>query len=245
MSDINQILSGFPKKRTTLPKEFQAIYKAHYSQNRGGETPASSLSQKMESWLHKKVAADVVHDHHKSTLEIGAGNLNQLKYESTGPYDIVEPFTELYCNSADLNRVRKIYNDIDEIGTSEKYNRITAIATFEHLTDLPRVVAKTCLLLDKQGSLRISIPNEGTFLWKLGWKLTTGVEFRLRYKLDYGILMAHEHVNSAEEIEKVLTHFYEKVNCSYFGINKNIAFYRFFECTGPMNDKAADYLRNQ
>jgi cyclopropane fatty-acyl-phospholipid synthase-like methyltransferase len=77
-------------------------------------------------------------------------------------------FTELYSKSADLNRVRKIYTDIDEIGASEKYDRITAIATFEHLTDLPRVVAKTCLLLDELGCLRISIQTKEHFCGNLG-----------------------------------------------------------------------------
>ncbi|MBK6962623.1 MAG: class I SAM-dependent methyltransferase [Bacteroidales bacterium] len=244
MDDINEIFSRFPKSRSLLSAGFLEIYERHYRQNRTGETPASSLSRKMETWLHKKVAADVVNDHHKSTLELGAGTLNQLKYESTGPYDVVEPFTELYSKSADLNRVRKIYTDIDEIGASEKYDRITAIATFEHLTDLPRVVAKTCLLLDELGCLRISIPNEGTFLWKLGWKLTTGLEFRLSYGLDYGLLMAHEHVNTAYEIDRILRHFYEKVECSCFGINKSIAFYRFYLCTGPMKGKASEYLKS-
>ena len=245
MININEIFSRFPKTRTTLPKEFQAIYDAHYRQNREGETPASSLSQKMETWLHRKAAADVVKHHDKSTLEIGAGTLNQLKYEMTGPYDIVEPFTELYRNSPLLDRIRKIYNDIGDIDLSAKYDRITAIATFEHLTDLPWVVAKTCLLLNGHGNLRISIPNEGTFLWKLGWKLITGVEFRIKYGMDYGLLMAHEHVNTAAEIDQILKYFYGKVDCSCFGINKSIAFYRFYECSGPETGKASDFLKNQ
>jgi hypothetical protein len=79
--------------------------------------------------------------------------------------------------------------------------------------------------------------NEGTFLWKLGWKLTTGLEFRLSYGLDYGLLMAHEHVNTAYEIDRILRHFYEKVECSCFGINKSIAFYRFYLCTGTNEGK--------
>ncbi len=242
MSEIDKIFSRFPKTRTTLPKEFQAIYDAHYRQNREGVTPASSLSQKMESWLHRKVAADVKELHNKSTLEIGAGTLNQLKYEKTDPYDIVEPFAGLYRDSGNIDRINEIYNDIDDIGVSQKYDRITAIAAFEHLTDLPHVVAKTCLLLKEGGTLRVSIPNEGTFLWKLGWKLTTGIEFRHKYGLDYGLLMAHEHVNTAKEIEYVLSHFYSKVKCSCFGLNRKIAFYLFYECSEPKTEVATTYL---
>ena len=102
----------------------------------------------MERWLHKKVAGDVKGINNKSTLEIGAGTLNQLEYEQTRPYDIVEPFTELYRNSPHLSRINHIYSDISEIGRDKTYDRITSVATFEHLTDLPGVIARTCLLLN-------------------------------------------------------------------------------------------------
>ncbi|NJO87513.1 MAG: class I SAM-dependent methyltransferase [Chloroflexia bacterium] len=196
----------------------------------------------MESWLHKKVAGDVVKTSNKSTLEIGAGTLNHLKYEQPTTYDIIEPFAELYQNSKHLKRINTIYSDIDEIDLSKEYDRITSIATFEHILDLPKVVAKTCLLLKKDGALRIAIPNEGTFLWKLGWKLTTGIEFKLKYRLDYGLLMKYEHVNTAMEIETILKHFYNKVNSASFGIHKKIALYRFFECKNANIDHARKFL---
>ncbi len=237
------MFENYPKKRTELPEEFQKIYSIHYKKNREGKTTASSLSQKMEAWLHKKVAQDVEGINNKSTLEIGAGTLNQLKYEQTKPYDIVEPFIELYKNSEFKNQINEIYTDIDEINDLKKYDRITSIATFEHITDLPKVVAKTCVLLNENGTLRVSIPNEGTFLWKLGWKLTTGLEFKLKYGLDYEILMKHEHVNEAREIEQVLNYFYSKISCACFGINKRIALYRFYECSKPKIEIAKGYLK--
>jgi hypothetical protein len=175
-------------------------------------------------------------------LEIGAGTLNQLMYEQTTPYDIIEPFSELYLNSKFKDQFNNVYKDIDEIGDLNKYDRITAIATFEHITDLPKVVAKTCIHLNENGTLRVSIPNEGTFLWKLGYKLTTGIEFKLKYGLDYSILMNYEHVNTAGEIEQVLKYFYGKVKCSCFGINRKIAFYRFYECSQPRIEIAKQYI---
>ena len=237
------MFENYPKIRIDLPLEFQKIYSEHYKNNREGQTSASSLAQKMEGWLHRKVAKDVIGIKDKSTLEIGAGTLNQLRYEQTIPYDIIEPFSELYTHSEFRNRVNKVYKDIDEIGDLDHYDRITAIATFEHITDLPKVVAKTCIHLNKKGTLRVSIPNEGTFLWKLGYKLTTGVEFKLKYGLDYSILMNYEHVNTANEIEQVLKYFYGKVKCSCFGINRKIAFYRFYECSNPKIELAQEYLK--
>lgn len=236
------MFEDFPKKRTELPEEFKKIYASHYKKNRGGKTVATSLSQKMESWLHKKVAADCKDGKNRSTLEIGAGTLNQLQYENNTPYDIIEPFTTLFENSPDLKKVNKVYKDIEEVESSNRYDRIISIATFEHIEDLPKVIAKSCLLLKDGGTLRISIPNEGTFLWALSWKMTTGLEYRLKYGLDYSILMKYEHVNTAAQIEEVLAYFYGKLKCSVMGLSKGFAFYRFYECSAPQTERAKEYL---
>lgn len=237
------MFANYPKTRPPLSKEIKEIYNRHYKSNRDGDTLASGLAQKMEQWLHKKVSSDVEFFHNKRTLEIGAGTLNQLKYEHSDCYDIIEPFKELYQNSPDLKKIRSVYQDINELNTSNKYDRITSIASFEHITDLPKVVAKSCLLLDPNGSLRTSIPNEGTFLWTLGWKITTGLEFKLKYGLDYGILMKYEHVNTAKEIEEVLNYFYNSNTCRVFGLNKQIGLYRFYESRNPDKEKAESYLK--
>ena len=236
------MFENYPKVRVDLPLEFQKIYSEHYKSNREGGTSASSLSQKMEAWLHKKVAADVQGSHNRSTLEIGAGTLNQLMYEQPHPYDIIEPFSELFINSEFKKLVTDVYQDIDDISTEKKYDRIITIAAFEHITDLPKVVAKTCIHINDNGTLRVSIPNEGTFLWKMGYTLTTGIEFKMKYGLDYSVLMNYEHVNTADEIEEVLRYFYGKVKCSCFGISKQIAFYRFYECSIPKIEAAKEYL---
>jgi len=108
-----------------------------------------------------------------------------------------------------------------------KYERITSIATFEHIIDLPDVVAKAATLLhEKRGHLRVAIPNEGTLLWKLGTKFT-GFEFRKKYGLDYQVLMQYEHINSAREIEQVLKYFFRNVRRSVFGLSKTLRFTGF------------------
>ena len=235
------MFENYPKTRIPLPKEFQEIYYQQYKSNRQGDSPASGLAQKMERWLHKRVSADVNDSHDKKTLEIGAGTLNHLKYERSNCYDIIEPFKELFANSSDLKSIKNVYRDIDKVDSSNKYDRIISVATFEHITDLPKVVAKTCLLLEANGSLRTSIPSDG-FLWTLGWKMTTGLEFKLKYGLDYGILMKYEHVNTADEIEKILNYFYAVNNCNTFGLNKKISLYRFYESMNPNIEKAESYL---
>ena len=236
------MLENYPKKRPKLSKELLHIYDTHYKSNRDGSTTASGLAQKMERWLHQKVSNDVDRMHNKKTLEIGAGTLNQLSFEESSHYDIIEPYSKLYKDSKFLSKINRIYNDIDDIDISAKYDRITSIATFEHITDLPKVVAKSCVLLEEGGHLRTSIPNEGTFLWKLGYTLTTGLEFRLKYGLRYSELMRYEHVNSAKEIGAILDYFFEENKCSVFGISKNFSFYRFYESATPNLDRAKSYL---
>lgn len=240
------MISNFPKVRPVLPAELARVYAACYGENRRGKTPASSLSQKMESWLHRRVAGDVRNDpSYKSTLEIGAGTLNQLPYEpQVGPYDIVEPFAELYAGSPLLGRIRSVYADIGQIPGGQRYDRITSVAAFEHICNLPEALARAGTLLNTGGMLRVSIPSEGTLLWTLGWRLTTGVEFRLRYGLDYGLLMRHEHVNTADEIEGLLGHFFGRVRCAVFGLSKGLSLYRFYECTSPSAERCREYLES-
>jgi hypothetical protein len=181
------LLARFPKRRPELPEAYRSIYVDHYKRNRAGASTASSLAIKMEAWMHRKVAADVSGARNNfTTLEIGAGSLNHLGYEpSSQPYEVVEPFEDLYEGSPYRTRVAAVYRDLDDIA-DRQFDRIISIATFEHLCDLPSVVARCGLLLAPCGNLRVAIPSEGTLLWTLGWKLTTGVEFRLRHGLSYG-----------------------------------------------------------
>lgn len=237
------ILDKFPKRRNELPDDYKKIYKQHYISNREGNYKTTALSQKLEAWMHRKVAEDVTEKNKQfSTLEIGAGTLNQLQYEpAQESYDIVEPFKELYENSLLLKKIRKVYDDISDVNNIY-YNRITTIATFEHITDLPFVVAKAATLLNKEnGHLRVAIPNEGTVMWKLG-TMVTGFEFRKKYGLDYQVLMQYEHVNTAKDIEEVLNYFFKVTKCSVFGISKKIAFYRFYDCSSPHIERVNNYL---
>ena len=126
---MNQIFKNFPKTRPPLPAEFQAIYGEQYKQNREGGSKAAGLAQKMESWMHNKVAEDTASGKSASTLEIGAGTLNHLAYEKNSvSYDIVEPFRFLFESSPDIGSVRNIYDDIAEIPDSTHYDRIVSIA---------------------------------------------------------------------------------------------------------------------
>jgi hypothetical protein len=230
---LESVLARFPKTRPALPEKLQAIYTRQYLENRAGATPAASASQTLERWLHRQVAADAA-DAPVPTLEIGAGTLNQLNFESPNPaYDIVEPFAELYADSPLRGRVRDIFGDVADVPAERRYSRVTSVAALEHICDLPLTLARAARLLSDGGVLRTAIPSEGGFLWKLGWVCTTGLEFRLRHGLDYGLMMAHEHVNDALEIETLLRALFEDVQVRSFGVGRQLSLYRFLAARRP------------
>jgi len=190
--------------------------------------------------MHRKVSQDALTS--KKILEIGAGNLNHLQWEAKSQqYDVVEPFKELYQNSPQLNQVNHVYDSIYDIPSDQQYDRIISVAVLEHICDLPRLVATAGLHLAPGGSFRAGIPNEGTILWTLGWKLTTGIEFRLRYNLDYGVIMRHEHVNTCNEIDKVLKYFFSETEVSYFGINRRLSLYHAYSCRSPNLERCRQF----
>jgi len=226
-----------------LPPEYAAIYLQHYRNSREGNSQILSLAQRAESWMHRKVAQDVADGSPRATLELGAGNLNQLPYEPySQPYDIVEPFRELYESSPHRERIRNIYDDIARIPSEHSYDRITSIAVLEHVCNLPELVARSALLLTDGGSFRAGIPSEGTILWRLGWQLTTALDFRARHNLDYKVLMRYEHVNTAREIEEVLRYFFSEVRVRVFGVMRLLSFYQFFACAKPQLERCQTYL---
>jgi SAM-dependent methyltransferase len=237
------LLVRFPKERPVLPEAYRAIYESHYRQNREGGSPASRLSKAMESWMHRKIAEDIaIRKTEYTTLEVGCGGLNHLSYEALSKrYDVVEPIAKLVEQSPRRSRVRNVYSDIREIHDT-RFDRIVSIAAFEHYCDLPRIVANCGVLLAPGGQLRVAVPSEGTLLWTLGWRFTTGIEFRLKHRLDYGTLMRHEHVNTADEIAGVLKIFFKSVRCSVLGISPALSFYQFFQCAEPDLRRCEDYL---
>ena len=239
-------LTKFPKQRAPLPPQYQAIYLKHYRNSREGNSPILSLAQRAERWMHRQVARDVRESGAKATFEIGAGTLNQLPYEPlTAPYDVVEPFRELYESSPHVHRVRHVYADISELPLNPTYDRVTSIAVLEHVTNLPELVARSALLLNPTGQFRAGIPSEGTILWWLGWRTTTAIDFRAKHHLDYGVLMRYEHVNTAGEIEDVLRYFFADVRVRVFGLARMLSFYQFLACSKPYRDRCRSYLATQ
>ncbi len=186
--------------------------------------------------MHRQVSDKVSHGR---LLELGAGNLNHVPYAPDEcVYDVVEPFQELWQDSPHLPRINRIYEAIDEIPSGAEYDCILSIAVLEHLTDLPMILANAGLLLRPGGTFRAGFPSEGGFLWNLSWRLTTGIEYRLKRGFDYRAIMRHEHVNTSDEILSLLHYFYRKVNVSRFPLPfQHFSFYVAALAEQPMIDR--------
>lgn len=240
--DVQEILARYPKSRPALPPAHAHIYARHYRENRDGEGAANSVATRLERWMHRRVAKA---GSGGRVLELGAGTLNHLRFESPFPavYDVVEPFTALFEGRRESARVRAFYRDIGDIVPTEQYDRIISIAVLEHLTVLPDIVARAGLLLAEDGTFAAGVPSEGGALWHCAWRFGTGMAYYLRHGLDYADLMRHEHVNTADEILTVIGHFFAMQEVRRFPLNAlHASLYTFVSAKRPDVARCRAYL---
>lgn len=215
-SDGAALLARFPKTRPPLPDDYRRIYEREYLANRTEGSAANRLARRLESWMHRRVAATAPEGAHR-ILELGAGSLNHLPWEKPQDcYDVVEPFTALLDAGDGRARVRRHYPQLADVPEDARYDRIISVAVLEHLTHLPHELALAARLLAPGGVFCAGIPSEGGLLWRLAWTLGTGPAFRRRTGLDYAVLMRHEHVNTAREIEACVRRQFRQVRVRRF-----------------------------
>jgi hypothetical protein len=233
---LDALLASYPRRRPDLPHAHSQTYVEHYRLNRSGKSGLSRIVMRLESWMHRRVARGGCDG---TVLEIGAGNLNHLPYHPNAKvYDAVESFSELWHDSPQRKRVRRIYADLTDVPAKQSYACILSIAVLEHVTDLPLVLALSGILLREGGSFRAGFPSEGGLLWGLAWRLTTGIEYRLRRGLDYAAIMRHEHVNTAGEILALLRYFFGRVEVSRFPVPfTHLSFYTAATAYEPQLDR--------
>jgi len=211
---IQALLDSYPRSRPALNGAQREVLTSAYFENRRAESGVSRVVAFLESWMHRAVAAA---GSGKAILEIGAGTLNHVRYESGyAVFDAIEPWTALYQGRPEVAKVRRFYADISEVPAENSYDKIVSIAVLEHLTDLPFQLARSGLLLAPGGIMAAGIPTEGSLSWGIAWRCGTGLLFRLKTGLDYGELMRHEHINSAREIELLIRYFYRDVQVRRF-----------------------------
>ncbi|MCW5981741.1 MAG: methyltransferase domain-containing protein [Bryobacteraceae bacterium] len=232
-----ELLRQYPRRKPDLPEPHRRFYAEHIRESRTGANRLLRRVNRLERWMHNRVAACRKPGEH--ILEIGAGTLNHLPFEqSAGSYDAIEPMESLWRDSVWRSRVRKVYPDLGAVPPENRYDRILSIAVLEHVGDLPRLVASSAMLLRPDGVWQAAIPSEGGFLWGAAWRLTTGLAFRLQRGCSYAPLMRHEHINTAVEVTLLLEWFFAKVSVAQFPFPwRHASFYRYLECRRPNLDR--------
>lgn len=221
----------WPKTRPVLPDEYASLYATEYEANREGKNRLSSIAQRMESWMHRRIAARATQG--QRILELGAGTLNHIQYERPFmpiQYDIVEPFKALFEDSPRRQLVDRAYDSLEQVPV-QRYDRIISIAVLEHMDNLPFEIARARRLLAAGGLFQAGIPCEGGFLWGLAWRISTGLAFKARTGLNYGVVMRHEHLNDYDEILTELRSAFDHVSVRLFPLpSRHLAFYAYLEC---------------
>lgn len=232
--DIDALLRSYPRTRAPLSPAHERIYAEQYRLNRDGARPVENMAQRLERWMHHQVA----NVGGGPILELGAGTLNHRCYEQPDvEYDVVEPFHALFEGRPEVRQVREFFNTTASIPPERRYRRIISIAVLEHMTNLPADVAEAALRLEPDGVFQAGIPSEGGFLWWMGWRFSTGISYYLRTRLDYGVVMRHEHVNSAPDILAIVRHFFHDVRLKRFPFpGHHLSFYTYLEARRPRPD---------
>lgn len=144
-----------------------------------------------------------------STLEIGAGTGEHLKYEKLSKKQL-KNYTAVDIRANVLSPLKEKYPDINTIcGDCQQqlpfeenyFDRIIAIHVLEHLPDLPAAVRELHRLCNKSnGQLSIVIPCEGGFAYSCCRAISAKRIFEKRYKQSYQWFIGREHINSPKEI---------------------------------------------
>ena len=230
------LIKKYPKKRGALPEPLKKIFNTHYLNNR-----QNFFSQLSERWLH--VSIDDRKKKNK-TLEIGAGTLNHLKYETTKHYDIIEPKRFLLNKTIYKKKIHKLFKNINQTKAKD-YDRIISCAVLEHITDLPEYLCTSSLKMKKNGYQQHSIPCEGYPMWDISWFLFNGILFKLKYGYSFKYIQKHEHVNNFDEIISLIRFFYKnvKVKFSYPFFNKYLSFYANIKFSNPNKKNIKNYFQ--
>jgi SAM-dependent methyltransferase len=155
------------------------------------------------------------------TLEIGAGIGAHLAFEDLSRQDyhcvelrqnmadaIVERFPQVTARVGDCQR--------DLPYESGSFDRVVVVHVLEHLPDLPGCLDEVRRVLKPGGLFSIVLPCDPGLAYEVARKISAERIFRKRYKLPYGWLIRREHINSPQEILKLLDDRFDELDRAYW-----------------------------
>ena len=214
-----------------LPSKYKKIYKEHYIDYASKESLFRKIIYLFESWYHRK--AGEIYPNAKKILDVGAGSLSHLTFESNYQiYDIVEPKEYLLKHSKlKILKISNRYLDLKNIPKDNQYDKILSIMVLEHVRDLDNHLKEISNKLTDSGLFVIEMAAQDDFLYWLSWRCSTGLFFCIRHGLDYGVLMRYERINSYDEIIINLKRYFSIKEIKSFPFNlRNFRIYQHLVC---------------
>jgi SAM-dependent methyltransferase len=161
----------------------------------------------------------------KTTLEIGAGLGEHLKYEKLSP----EQERGYYCNEFRDNMAaeirRRFPNFQTVVGDCQQpmdlpdgyFDRYIAIHVLEHLPNLPAAIREAWRLLNKQtGRMLVVIPTEGSPAYGMARKISAQRVWNRHFTAPYAEFYKREHINRVPEILEELDPYFTIEAKSFF-----------------------------
>ena len=160
-----------------------------------------------------------------STLEIGAGLGEHIRYESLSP-EQEKNYHALELRENMAAEIRKNFPRVNvAVGDCQQQlsfpeasmDRVIAVHVLEHLPNLPGAIREAYRLLHKQrGQFLVVIPTEGSLAYTIARKISAEREYKKKFGGDYSWFYKREHINLPHEIEAELA--------PYFTVEKRSAF---------------------
>lgn len=171
----------------------------------------------------------------KTTLEIGAGLGEHLRYENLSAEQEENYFANEFRENmaAEIRRafprVKTVLGDCQQRLPFEDdfFDRVIAIHVLEHLPNLPAAIREAHRVVKKsRGQLLIVIPCEGSPAYTLARKISAERLYKKRYGGDYSWFYTREHINLPHEIFAELAPYFEIQSRSFFPL-------KFLPFVGP------------
>lgn len=162
------------------------------------------------------------------TLEIGAGIGAHIAFEDLSRQDyhcielrqnmadaIVERFPGVTATVGDCQKDLPYEN--------ETFDRVVVVHVLEHLPDLPGCLDEVKRILKPGGIFSVVLPCDPGLAYGLARKMSAERIFKKRYGLPYGWFIGREHINSPDEILKLLGERFDERDRTYWPLMAPIA----------------------
>lgn len=232
MNQIDNSIKKWPKNPIPLSSELQEIsndwMKYFHEINKD---KFSAIVRFNHEYIVKNSTKNFI-----STLEIGAGLGDHLKYEKL-TQEQYNNYVALELRDNMAQAIKSYFPNIKTcIGDCQEhlpysdgyFDRIIAIHVLEHLPNLPSCLKEMTRLLKRRiGRFLVVIPCEGGLGYFFGRWLTTKRMFEERYNRPYEEFIKADHVNIASEIITEIKKIFFIENSSWYplmipSINMNL-----------------------